>query len=238
MKVVQKKLSKPEECGYLKDRDWQLEYHFVSELSCAEYTKLIEAGWRKYGKALFRPQCPACTECRPIRLLTNEFQPNRSQKRTISRNSDIVVKLEEAIMEDELIGLYYRHHQARSTDVGWPEPEAAQSLYHLWSLSDNPFPIEKWCHYLDEELVGVCYVDPLSNGYSLVYSFYEPGLKNRSLGTWMILSVIEKAKELGKPYVYLGYFVKDCRSMNYKLNFQPNEIMDESGTWSRSVISK
>lgn len=233
MRVVEKKISKPEECGYLSDRNWQLEYHFVSELSSAEYTKLIEDGWRKYGKALFRPQCPSCQECRAIRVLTDEFKPNRSQKRTWSRNQDLEVRIEPTTMEDDLIGLYHRHHKARSDEVGWPDPDPGQSLFHLWSLSDNPFPIEKWCHYLNDELIGVCYADPLTNGYSLVYSFYEPEFKSRSLGTWMILSVIEQARLKNLPYVYLGYFVKGCRSMNYKENYKPNEIMQIDGTWKR-----
>ena len=134
-------------------------------------------------------------------------------------------------MDDDLIRLYYRHHQARSDEVGWPEPEPGQSLFHLWSLADNPFPIERWCHYLDDELVAVCYVDPLTNGYSLVYSFYDPEMKERSLGTWMILSVIEAAKANKRPDIYLGYYVEGCRSMNYKINFNPCEIMDADGNW-------
>lgn len=231
MKIVEKKLSRPETCGYLGDRNWQLEYHFVSELNVSEYTRLVQSGWRKYGKALFRPQCPTCSECRPIRLNANKFKPNRSQKRTIKRNQDLRIEVEQSSMDDDLIRLYYRHHQARSDEVGWPEPEPGQSLFHLWSLADNPFPIERWCHYLDDELVAVCYVDPLTNGYSLVYSFYDPEMKERSLGTWMILSVIEAAKVKGRPDVYLGYYVEGCRSMNYKIKFNPCEIMDADGNW-------
>ncbi len=231
MRIVEKKLSKPEQCGYLSDRNWQLEYHFVSELTKREYTRLVESGWRKYGKALFRPRCPSCSECRPIRLIASQFEFNRSQKRTIKKNQDILIKVESSKMDDEIIRLYYRHHQSRADEVGWPEPEPGQSLFHLWSLSDNPFPIERWCHYLDDELVAVCYVDPLSDGYSLVYSFYDPDYKSRSLGTWMILSVIEKAREVNLPHVYLGYYVKDCRSMNYKIKFAPNQIMNEEGLW-------
>lgn len=234
MKIVEKKISKPEQCGYLSDRKWQLEYHFVSELSSAEYTRLVQSGWRKYGKALFRPRCPSCTECRPIRLVPSEFKANRSQLRTLKRNQDISIRVEDSKMDDQVIRLYYRHHQARADEVGWPEPEPGQSLFHLWSLADNPFPIQRWCHFLDDELIAVCYVDPLSDGYSLVYSFYDPELRVRSLGTWMILSVIEKAREESLPFVYLGYFVKDCRSMNYKSNFRPNQIMDVDGNWISS----
>jgi arginine-tRNA-protein transferase len=107
------------------------------------------------------------------------------------------------------------------------------SVSHLTTLCENPFPIQEWCHFVDNELAGVCYVDPLPDGFSAVYSFYDPALPKRSLGTWMILALIEKARQLGLPYIYLGYYVRDCKSMAYKKKFIPNEILYPDGEWRK-----
>ncbi|SRR5579883_1725127 len=233
MKVVGRFLSRPDRCGYLPDRNWQLEYEYVSELTPQEYMEKVRTGWRKYGYALFRPLCKNCNECRPIRILVNEFAANRSQKRTQKINRDIKIEIGPAGLDREKFDLYMRHHKHHVATVGWPEPDLHTSLSHLTSLADNPFPIEEWCHYLDQELVGVAYVDRLPDGFSAVYSFYEPGLSKRSLGTWMVLAIVERARELGLPYVYLGYFVQDCRSMNYKAKFLPHERRGPDGVWRK-----
>ncbi len=231
MKVVAKFLSSPDRCGYLPDRNWQLEYEYVSELSPAEYMEKLRAGWRKYGYALFRPMCKNCNECQPIRIAVDRFDPNRSQKRTMKANQDIVVEIGPAHLTREKYDLYLRHHNHHVKTVGWPEPDLNTSITHLNSLSDNPFAIQEWCHYLDDKLVGVCYVDPIPDGFSAVYSVYDPLLNKRSLGTWMVLSIIEKARELKLPYVYLGYLVQGCRSMRYKSKFNAHEIRGLDGVW-------
>lgn len=231
MKVVGKFLSSPDKCGYLPDRQWRLEYEYVSEITPAEYMEKVRDGWRKYGHALFRPVCGSCVECQPIRIVVDKFKPSRSQKRALKNNQDIVVKVGPATLNRETLDLYIRHHEHHADAIGWPRPDIKNSLSHLHSLADNPFPIQEWCHYLNGELVGIAYVDPLPDGFSAVYSFYTPELTKRSLGTWMILAIIEKAKELGLPYAYLGYYVKDCRSMKYKAKFLPHEVRGVDGVW-------
>lgn len=231
MKVVGKYLSSPDQCGYLPDRQWRLEYEYVSELTPAEYTDKLQAGWRKYGHALFRPACGSCVECQPIRIVVDKFEASRSQKRSIKNNQDVEIQIGPAHLSREGLDLYMRHHEHHAENIGWPEPNIGNSISHLASLSDNPFPIEEWCHFLGRELIGVAYVDPLPDGFSAVYSFYSPEFSKRSLGTWMILAIVERAKQLGLPYVYLGYFVEGCRSMKYKSRFLPHEIRGVDGVW-------
>lgn len=231
MEISKKHITSPDRCGYLPDRKWSLEYNFVTALSPDEYQALIERGWRKYGHALFRPVCQNCRECRPVRVLCRDFEPSRSQKRTLEKNRDIEVVVSEAAPDREIFELYVRHHESRSAMVGWPEPDFLGSMSHLSTMVDNPFPIEQWCHFLEGNLVGTCYVDPLPAGLSAVYSFYDPDLPERSLGTWMILSLIERCRSLGLPYLYLGYYVEGCRSMSYKKKFLPQEVQDLEGNW-------
>ena len=96
---------------------------------------------------------------------------------------------------------------------------------------DNPFPTQEWCYFLDGRLVGVGYVDDLPQGLSAIYFFYDPAHRNRSLGTWNVLNVIDVAAARGIPHVYLGYYVAGCQSMAYKTRFVPNQILGEDGRW-------
>lgn len=233
MDVYAKVTSGPSRCGYLKDRDWVLDYQFVSQLSAEEFTELLSLGWRKFGHALFRNRCPNCNECKAIRVLAREFCPNRSQKRTSKQNQDIEVRIETPDVSPAIIELYMNHHKHHADTIGWPKPRLESAITHLTSMSQNPFPIQLWCHYLGEQLVGACYVDPLPDGYSLVYSFFDPDFRARSLGKWMILSVIERTRSEKLNYAYLGYYVRECRSMSYKSGFLPHEIRNDLGEWER-----
>ena len=66
----------------------------------------------------------------------------------------------------------------------------------------------------------------------MVYSFYDPAEKQRSLGTQMILEHIEFTRQLGLPYLYLGYWVQGSRKMSYKTRFGPQEHLTNNG-WTR-----
>ena len=95
----------------------------------------------------------------------------------------------------------------------------------------NPFPTEEWSYWVDDKLVGVGYVDALPEGLSAIYYYHEPTEHSRSLGTFNILKIIEAARQRGLPHVYLGYYVKGCRSLEYKARFRPNEILFD-GRWT------
>jgi Putative arginyl-tRNA:protein arginylyltransferase len=231
MKIVGKIITEPSQCGYLPDRDWRFEYEYVSELNSEEYLERINKGWRKYGYALFKPACVGCMQCEAIRIVVNEFRPNRSQIRVMKANTDVVIRVGQAEVDRDKFLLYMEHHWDHHEIKGWPRPSSHTSVSHLATLCENPFPIQEWCHYVDDQLVGVLYADPLPDGFSAVYSFYDPTMTKRGLGTWMILSLITKARELGLPYIYLGYYVRDCRSMAYKKKFVPNEILQPDGQW-------
>ncbi|MDX2104948.1 MAG: arginyltransferase [Candidatus Melainabacteria bacterium] len=238
MKLSKSLFSEPEQCGYLPDQQWRFEYKKAIEMTSEEYTAFIHDGWRKFGRMLFRPICNSCSACQPIRVRCAEFSPDRSQKRTLKANEDLQINVSHSGMDKSVYDLYMSHHEARAQDVGWRKPTVFGSLSHLSSMEDNPFAIQVWKHKLNDRLVGVCFVEPLSDGYSAIYSFYDPDEKKRSLGTWMILNLIEKARIENLPFVYLGYYVEGCRSMSYKSTYFPSEIRNEDGSWSKFKVSQ
>jgi leucyl-tRNA---protein transferase len=98
-------------------------------------------------------------------------------------------------------------------------------------MVDNPFPTEEWCYYIGERLVGVGYVDVLPEGLSAIYFYYDPAERQRSLGTYNVLAILEAARQRQLPHVYLGYYVAGYRSLEYKARFRPNEVLGRDGVW-------
>jgi arginine-tRNA-protein transferase len=222
----------PSPCGYLPDQSWELEYEYVLTLSAEEYMRRMLEGWRRFGTMLFRPRCPSCTACRALRVLVNEFRPNRSQRRCRKMNEgEVQLRIGPPKLTRAKLELYDRFHAYQSEAKGWPwhAPKDAESYRH--SFVDNPFPIEEWCYYLENRLVGVGYVDALSAGLSAIYFVYDPAYRKRALGVWNVLSIIEQAQARGLPHVYLGYYVIGCTDMEYKGNYVPNQVRDPDGAW-------
>ena len=127
--------------------------------------------------------------------------------------------------------LYDRFHAHQSDGKGWPMHPAKDAASYRESFVHNPEFTEEWCYFLDDQLIGVGYVDRLPRCLSAIYFFYEPSERDRSLGTWNVLRVLDEAARLALPHVYLGYYVAGCRSLSYKANFRPNQILQPDGSW-------
>lgn len=225
-------IAHPSQCGYLPAETWQLKYALVKNLTPEKYWELINTGWRRFGHVLFRPACPSCNACQPIRVLSQQYQPNRSQRRLIKQNENtVILKVQQPELNEKKLALYMRHHQDHSQTKGWPAPSMLGGVEHISSIIDGPFPVEEWCYYIDERLVSVSYMDVLKDGFSGIYFFWDPDYRNYQLGTWILITMIKRAAALGLPYAYLGYFVKGCRSMEYKGHYTPSEILYPDGNW-------
>jgi arginine-tRNA-protein transferase len=222
----------PGRCGYLPEQIWSLEYDYVAAISDVEYLALLKAGWRHFGPMLFRPRCPACTKCRSLRVRAAEFRPDRSQRRVRKANEgDVELRVGAPAVSREKLLLYDRFHAFQSDHRGWPQHPAKDAESYVDAFVNNPVPVEEWCYYVDGRLVGVGYVDVLPGALSAIYFFYEPDERHRSLGTWNILSTIDRAARDGLPHLYLGYYVEGCVSMAYKPRFRPNELLGGDGDW-------
>ena len=222
----------PARCGYLPEQKWQLRYDIVGELTPAEYLQRMKDGWRRFGFSLFRPECPSCRACQVIRVPVDRFRMNTSQKRAKQRNAnEIRIEIGEPIVTDEKLQLYDRYHAFQAEAKGWPERDPESPGDYVESFVANPIPTEEWCYYLGDTLVGVGYVDVVPEGLSAIYFYYEPELRDRSLGTFNVISIIESVQARKRPHLYLGFYVEGCRSLAYKANFRPNELRDPDGIW-------
>jgi len=222
----------PGPCGYLPDQIWQYEHEIVAVMSPEEYQERLRSGWRRFGHLIFRPNCPSCQACRSLRVEVERFRPNRSQKRNRKLNeSDVTVTIAEPHLSDEVLDLYDRYHAYRSATKGWPDQLPKDPAEFRASFVENPFSVQEWRYHLGSRLVGVGYVDAVPEGLSAVYFFHDPNDWQRGLGTWNVLSIIDRAAKLQLPFVYLGYFVAGSASLEYKANFRPYQIRDGDGIW-------
>jgi arginine-tRNA-protein transferase len=225
-------IAPPSQCGYLPDREWSLEYEVVAAARPAEYLERLRQGWRRFGTMFFRPRCRACTACQSLRVLADRFRPNRSQRRARKANEgELRLGVGEPAVSRAKLALYDRYHAFQTTAKSWPEHARRDVAGYAQSFVLNPFPTEEWCYYLGRELVGVGYVDALPGALSAIYFFYDPAHRERSLGTWNVLRIIEEAAARGLPHVYLGYYVAGCPSLGYKANFAPNQVLGPDGRW-------
>lgn len=232
MELFAEFVSPPARCGYLPDREWQFENALIASMTTQDYELRMEQGWRRFGRMMFRPRCPTCSACQSLRVDVAAFRPNRSQRRNRRLNENVVtMSIHEPRVSRECLSLYDRFHAEQSRTKGWTEHPPGDAAGYFDSFVDQPFPVEEWRYLLDGNLVGVGMVDRLPRSLSAVYFFSEPGEQNRGLGTWNVLSLIERACVLGLPFVYLGYHVPDCRSLAYKSNFVPNQRRLPTGEW-------
>jgi arginine-tRNA-protein transferase len=225
-------------CNYLPDERSSLEYEYVAALSPEEYLGRMQENWRRFGHVMFRPTCPTCRACRAVRVRAAEYRPDRTQRRTRRDNEGAVeLRIGTPAVTREKLDLYDRYHARQADAKGWPRHEPRDPESYADSFVEHPFPVEEWTYHLEGRLVGVGYVDHLPvepsglAGLSAIYFFYDPDERGRSLGTWNVMCLIDEAARRGLPYVYLGYYVEGCGSMEYKPRFVPNELRGEDGVW-------
>ena len=182
------------------------------------YSLLIDHGFRRSGEHVYRPYCPDCQQCVPVRVPVEAFQPNRAQRRCRKRNADLSLRLVDK-HRDEHFALYRRYIRQRHPGGSMDDPDPARY---------RAFIDSSWCEtlfyefHLHGELVGVAITDRLEQGLSAFYTYFDPELsRQRSLGTLAILWQIEQCRRLGLPWLYLGYWIAGCAKMRYKIRFQP-----------------
>jgi len=219
-------LSQP--CPYLPDR---IESKVVTELAgpdaLALHDKLTRAGFRRSHTLAYKPACPGCNACVPVRIPVADFRYTRSFRRVTQRNASLVAQERRPRATEEQYTLFARYQASRHGDGGM----ALMSFEDYRSMVEDS-PVDTMIvefRDADGRLAAAALTDRLSDGLSGIYKFFDPDQARRSTGTFIVLWHVERARELGLPYVYLGYWIADCRKMAYKTRFRPIEAHGPAG---------
>lgn len=215
-------------CSYLNKNGAQtLFYDPRRIIDTKTYQSLTDQGFRRSGSHLYRPHCQGCQACIPTRLPVARFAPNRTQRKVARRNADLDIRVEEAKFSRRHYHLYERYISLRHADGDmYPASEDQYRSFLLSQWSNTVFI----SLYDGDRLLSVAVTDRQPNGLSAVYTFFEPNEEKRSLGVMSILAQVEICREWQLPYVYLGYWIKDCAKMAYKTKYRPTELYI-NGRW-------
>ncbi|WPL16762.1 arginyl-tRNA-protein transferase [Thiorhodovibrio winogradskyi] len=217
-------------CSYLPDRSARtlfVDPNVRIDRHHADW--LQQLGFRRSGDHFYRPACRGCGRCVPLRVPVADFRPNRSQRRNLTKNSDIELRARAPVFDQEHYELFRRYLLARHGD-GDMADDISPTSYRRFLLA----PWAGQSRLLEMRhrgtLIGVAVSDLLISGLSAVYTFFDPAQSARAPGTFAVLSQILEARELGLHYLYLGYWIAESRKMAYKANFHPVEAWID-GEW-------
>jgi leucyl-tRNA---protein transferase len=211
-------------CPYLEEREWHTHLFATATLAEGVYEFLIDHGFRRSGRYFYRNRCPGCRECIPIRLPVDRLVPSRSQRRSWKRNHDVLVERQPVAFDEEDYQLYSRYcrwkHQSE-TSVQSYRDFLVCSAVETWMMK----------YYIGSTLAGIGWVDVLPRSLSSVYFAFDPDYRHRSLGVFSVLKEAALAQELGKSYLHLGFWVRDCDAMAYKQQFRLHQVLVGDGIW-------
>ena len=221
------RVTRSQKCAYLLD---QTEQRLATDISEHPEThdRLAETGFRRVENWVYKPACPNCNACQPIRVKAEQFKPSRNIARIQATNRDLRRNLSESRLGLEHYDVFQSYLGQRHEDG-----QMSSMSFDEFSAMILNSPIDTLLtEYVDSEdrLMGCILVDRQRDGLSAVYSFFRPEEKKRSLGSFMIVDLINRCNEIGLPYVYLGYYIEQSRKMSYKARFKPYQIFND-GIW-------
>ncbi len=224
----------PLPCPYIPGR---MERKIVTELNGPDaedlHESLSRAGFRRSHSIAYTPACPGCNSCVPVRVVVDDFIPDKTMRRIIKTNQALNAKRMPARAQADHYRLFSRYQDSRHSGGDM----ALMGFYDYRSMVEDS-PIDTYLiefRQPDNQLVAVCLIDQLVDGLSAVYSYYDPDMPKASLGTFVVIWLIAEALRLDLPYVYLGYWISDSRKMAYKTRFQPLEAFGPGG-WHPLIV--
>lgn len=215
-------------CPYLAGRVERQVYAELSEPTSREvFRRLSAAGFRRSHHIAYRPACPGCTACVPVRVPVERFEWTRSWRRIRNANASLTAADAGLDIDEDQYRLFRRYVRSRHDDgdMALMNRRDYTAMVLASSVDTTIFEFRG----SDGQLVAACLTDILPDGLSAVYSFFDPDPRHRSLGSYMILWLIEEARRRGLPYVYLGFWIDDSPKMAYKSRFRPLEGFGREG---------
>ena len=224
--------TQPMPCPYINKK---IERRLATDISSLRgknsHDALAKAGFRRSQHISYKPACPNCNACKPIRVCAREFLWTKRYRRILNKNKDLVKTWDEAVATEDLFQLFKRYQVSRHSGG-----EMGLMDYIDFRGMIEKSPIETFIvQYRLEpssKLIGAVLIDQQKDGFSAVYSFFDTSQPNRSLGNFMVLDLIKYTKEIGMDYLYLGYWIEGSKKMSYKADFLPAEILLSNG-WTK-----
>jgi arginine-tRNA-protein transferase len=234
-------LTAPSPCPYLPGKEERKVFtHLVGERAGDLNDLLTHGGFRRSQSIAYRPACEACRACISVRVVVDDFRPSRSMRRIRADNADVIGEMRVSVPTSEQYSVFRGYLDHRHFDGGMADMTVLDYAMMVEDSHVETRMIEYRRRGPDStingrgtgELLAVALTDVLADGLSMVYSFFESDQADRSPGTFMILDHIARARRMGLPYVYLGYWVAGSRKMDYKGRFRPQERLTAEG-WRR-----
>jgi arginine-tRNA-protein transferase len=231
-------LTSPTACPYLPGQTERKVFtHLVGRRARELNDVLTQGGFRRSQTIAYRPACEFCRACVSVRVIAGEFRPTTSMRRVASRNAGLQASIRPSKPTTEHFALFRAYLDARHGDGGM----ADMTVLDFAMMVEDSHVETMLVEYREPSpdgakpgrLVAVCLTDVLSDGLSMVYSFFDPACSSRSPGVMMILDHISRAAAMNLKYLYLGYWVKGSRKMDYKGRFLPQERLQPEG-WLRA----
>lgn len=197
----------------------------TSMINTQVYSVLVKNGFRRSGIYTYRPFCEGCSACVPLRVPARQFTPNRSQRRALAQHANLQATIHCLLDRPEYFDLYQRYQRARHPDGEMCDRESYQNFILQSNVDSLLVEFRE-----NDVLRMISVIDMLSDGLSSVYTFYEPDLPRACFGVYNVLWQIEMCNNLNLDFVYLGYWIKNCRKMAYKTSFQPAQGLTD-GVW-------
>lgn len=219
MKSIPIYLSPDHPCSYLEGQVAQSAFvHPNFQHTPSSYRVLLEHGFRRSGSHVYTPYCNHCNACIPVRIPVSAFHPNRSQKRAWKKNKETKALIKPPVFDPKHFRLYQKYQQTRHPDSTMAESTKEDYMSFLTS---------RWCDtrfvefHLEQQLISVAVVDCVDKAWSAVYTFFDPDFSAYSPGVYAVLWEIEQAKQEQLDWLYLGFWIEDCRKMAYKNQYRP-----------------
>ena len=232
-------ITAPAPCPYLTSRlERKVFTHLMNADAQQLHDSLSQGGFRRSQNIAYRPACEGCSACVSVRIPVDRLRWKRSFRRAWRANCDLDIQIVPAKATTEHYALFRSYLDARHGEGGM----ADMTLLDFAAMVEETFVDTRLIEYRlrpkislagpdsrQGRLVGVALTDVLHDGLSMIYSFFNPDFSPRSLGTFMILEHVDRARRLGLAYVYLGYWVMGSSKMDYKARFLPQERLLRDG---------
>ena len=227
MNTLLRECTTEDKCAYLDDARQTTQYKIIQNCSSDYCASLIERGWRRFGHMFFRPICARCNACESFKIDVENYQFSKSERRIKRKNEDIKIIIQRPQVTSTHLELFEKYHQHMKDKREWAHEKVTPRHYYMSFVHGyGEFGYEV-LYYLENRLIGIDLIDVLPEGISSIYFYYDPDFSSRSLGTYSMLQQIQMAKDADLKWIYMGYYVQGCQSLEYKSRYKPYHVLQD-----------